>query len=83
MLAGIDWFDLGAFRSGVSLNCNGFWTERLEMCLLLTPSLSRFAFLLVDLGIVGQDLLVAEETECDSSLVCEGGSFLKKIVPFI
>jgi hypothetical protein len=49
------------------------------MCLLLKPSLSRFSFLLVDLGKVGRDLLVVEEFKCDSSPVavegCDAGMF--------
>jgi hypothetical protein len=40
---------------------------------VLTPSLSRFSFLLIDLGTVGLDLLMDEEVECDSSLVSGGG----------
>jgi hypothetical protein len=55
--------DLGAIRSGVSLNCNGFWTEGLEI----------FSFLLADLRTVGLGLLVDKEVERDSSLVSGGG----------
>jgi hypothetical protein len=54
--------DLGVISSGVSFNCNGSWTERLEI----------FSFILADLGTVGLGLLVDEEVECDSSLVSGG-----------
>jgi hypothetical protein len=61
--------DLGVISSGVSLNCNGSWTEGLEI----------FSFLLTDLGTVGLGLLVEEEVECDSSQV--SGEGLKQVCP--
>jgi hypothetical protein len=63
MLGCWDRGDLGVISSGVSLNCNGSWTEGLQI----------FSLRLADLGTVGLGLLVEEEVECDFSVVSGGG----------
>jgi hypothetical protein len=67
-----EWCDIGLLRSGISVDWNAFWAERWETCFLLECVLPCFVLVVVTLGTGGRDLLVAEESECDSSPVSEG-----------